>query len=85
MSRDEGSCPWLCDDVGALTEVEWDSGVVVRFTVGDEVDLMLPLLLLQAVFGATVVTHTAAAQDEDDRPNHPKPCKTQTGRLDPFR
>lgn len=57
----------------------------MRFSVGDEVDLVLPLLLLQAVFGATVVTHAAAAQNEDDRPNHPKPCETQTGTLDPFR
>lgn len=71
--------------MGALTEVEWDRGVVVRFTVSNEVDLVLPLLLLQAVFGATVVTHAAAAQDEDDRPHHPKPCKTPTGTLDPFR
>lgn len=71
--------------MGALTEVEWDSGVVVRFSVGDEVDLVLPLLLLQAVFGAAVVTHAAAAQNEDDRPNHPKPCRTQTGTLEPFR
>lgn len=71
--------------MGALTEVEWDSRVVVRFTVGDEVDLVLPLLLLQAVFGAPVLTHAAAAQNEDDRPDHPKPCKTQTGTLGPFR
>lgn len=25
------------------------------------------------MFGATVVTHTAAAQNEDDGPNQPKP------------
>lgn len=68
--------------MGALTEVERDGGVVVCFAVSDEVDLMLPLLLLQAVFGATVVTHAAAAQNEDDRPNHPKPCTTQA--LDHF-
>lgn len=70
--------------MGALTEVERDSGVVVRLAVSDEVNLVLPLLLLQAVFGATVVTHAAAAQDEDDRPNHPKPCETQTATSDHF-
>lgn len=75
---------WWSDEVGALTEVERDSGVVVRLAVSDEVDLVLPLLLLQAVFGATVVTHAAAAQDEDDRPNHPKPCQTQTATSDSF-
>ncbi len=61
--------------MGALTEVEGHRGVVVCFAVGDEVDLMLPLLLLQPVFGAAVVTHAAAAQDENDRPNQPKPCR----------
>lgn len=69
---------------GALTEVERDSGVVVRFAVSDEVDLMLPLLLLEAVFGAAVVAHAAAAQDEDDRPNHPKPCQTHEMALGSF-
>lgn len=57
----------------ALTEVEGHRGEVVRFTVSDQVDLVLPLLLLQPVFGATVVAHAAAAKNEDDRPNHPKP------------
>lgn len=59
--------------VAALTEVEGHRGVVVCFAVSDEVDLVLPLLLLQPVFGAAMVTHTAAAQNEDDRPNQPKP------------
>lgn len=70
--------------MGALTEVERDSGVVVRLAVSDEVNLVLPLLLLQAVFGAAVVTHAAAAQDEDDRPNHPKPCETQNSHITSF-
>lgn len=63
----------MCVWVGALTEVEGHRGVVVCFPVSDEVDLVLPLLLLQPVFGAAVVTHAAAAQYEDDRPNQPKP------------
>lgn len=71
--------------LGALTEVERDSGVVVRFAVGDEVDLVLPLLLLEAVLGAAVVAHAAATQDEDDRPNHPKPCQTHEVALDRFK
>lgn len=60
---------------GALTEVERHRGVVVCFPVSDEVDLVLPLLLLQSLFGAAVVTHTAAAQDEDDGPDQPEPCR----------
>lgn len=44
------------------------------FTVSYEVDLVLPLLLLQPVFGAAMVTHAAAAQNEDDCPHQPKPC-----------
>lgn len=63
--------------MGALTEVEGHRGVVVCFSVSDEVDLMLSLLLLQPVFCATVVTHTAAAQNEDDRPDQPKPCREE--------
>lgn len=58
---------------GALTEVEGHRRVVVCFAVSNEVDLVLPLLLLQPVFGAAVVTHAAAAQNEDDCPNQPKP------------
>lgn len=70
--------------VAALTEVEGHGGVVVCFAVSDEVDLVLPLLLLQPVFGAAMVTHTAAAQNEDDGPNQPKPYserKINTGVL----
>jgi hypothetical protein len=62
---------------GTLTEVEWKGGVVVRLAVGDEVDLVLALLLLQPVLGAPVVTHAAAAQDEDDDPHQPEPCRRQ--------
>lgn len=60
--------------VEAFTEVEGHRRVVVCFAVSDEVDLVLPLLLLQPVFGAAVVAHTAAAQNEDDCPHQPKPC-----------
>lgn len=62
---------------GTLTEVERKGGVVVRLAVGDEVDLVLALLLLQPVLGAPVVTHAAAAQDEDDDPHQPEPCRRQ--------
>lgn len=48
------------------------------FTVGNEVDLVLPLLLLQPVFGAAVVAHAAAAQNEDDGPHQPEPCAVKT-------
>lgn len=45
----------------------------MNLSVGNEVDLMLPLLLLQAVLGATVMAHAAAAQDDDDGPDQPEP------------
>lgn len=45
----------------------------MNLSVGNEVDLVLSLLLLQSVFRATMMTHTAAAQDEDDGPYQPEP------------
>lgn len=42
-----------------LTEVERKLRVVVSLSVGDEVDLVLSALLLEALFGAPVLTHTA--------------------------
>lgn len=45
--------------------------------VGDQVDLVLPLLRLQAVLGAAVMANTAAAQDDDDGPHQPKPCSRE--------
>lgn len=43
------------------------------FSVGDQVDFMLPLLGLKAMLGSAVVAHTAAAQDDDDGPHQPEP------------
>lgn len=48
------------------------------FTISNEVDLVLSLLLLQSVFGAAMVTHAAAAQHEDDNPDQPKPYNKGT-------
>lgn len=45
----------------------------MNLSVGNEVDLMLSLLLLQSVFGATMMTDAAAAQDKDDGPHQPEP------------
>ncbi len=45
----------------------------MNLSVGNEVDLMLSLLLLQSVFGATMMTNAAAAQEEDDGPHQPEP------------
>lgn len=59
--------------VVGLTEVKGHRGVVVRLTVSDEVDLMLALLLLQSMFGAAMVAHTATTQNKDDDPHQPKP------------
>lgn len=57
----------------ALTEVERQRGVVVGLPVGDEVDFMLPLLLLEAEFGPAVVADAAAAQGDDEGPHQPEP------------
>jgi len=68
----------------SLTEVEGHRGVVVCFAVSDEVDLVLPLLLLQPVLGAAMVTYAAAAQQEDDGPDQPKPWRErERGRATP--
>lgn len=45
------------------------------FPVSDQVDLMLPLLGLQPVLGASVVANTTAAENDDDGPHQPKPCR----------
>lgn len=45
------------------------------FPVSDQVDLMLPLLRLQPVLGASVVANTTAAENDDDGPHQPKPCR----------
>lgn len=55
--------------------------VVVSFSVGDEVDLILPTLLLEALLGAPVVANTAARQDNDQCPHQPEPCKEPTNPL----
>lgn len=43
------------------------------FPVSDQVDLMLPLLGLQTVLGASVMANTTAAENDDDGPHQPKP------------
>lgn len=52
------------------------------FAVSDEVYLVLPLLLLQSVFGAAMVANTAAAQNEDDSPHQPKPYRKRKTNTD---
>ena len=64
---------YQCRPERPLTEVERHSGVVVRLTISNEIDLMLPLLLLQAMLGAAMVANAATTQDEDDGPNQPEP------------
>jgi len=44
------------------------------FPVSDQVDLVLPLLGLQTMLGASVMANTTAAEDDDDGPHQPKPC-----------
>lgn len=43
------------------------------FPIGDQVDVMLPLLGLKVMLGSAVVADAAAAQDDDDGPHEPEP------------
>lgn len=47
------------------------------FPVSDQVDLVLPLLGLETMLGASVMANTAAAEDDDDGPHQPKPCSRE--------
>lgn len=44
------------------------------FPVCNQVDLVLPLLGLETMLGASVMANTTAAEDDDDGPHQPKPC-----------
>lgn len=44
------------------------------FPVSDQVNLVLPLLGLETMLGASVMANTTAAEDDDDGPHQPKPC-----------
>lgn len=44
------------------------------FPVSDQVDLVLPLLGLKTMLGASVMANTTAAEDDDDGPYQPEPC-----------
>lgn len=44
------------------------------FPVSNQVDLVLPLLGLETMLGASVMANTTAAEDDDDGPHQPKPC-----------
>lgn len=46
----------------------------MSFTIGNQVNFMLPLLCLESVFGASMMADTTAAQYNDDRPHQPEPC-----------
>lgn len=58
-----------------LTEIERELRVVVSLSVGDEVDLVLPALLLKALLGTPVLTHTAACENDDQSPDQPEPWR----------
>lgn len=58
-----------------LTEIKGELGVVVSLSVGNEVDLILPALLLEALLRAPVMANAAARQDNDQSPHQPEPCK----------
>lgn len=56
------------------TEIKWQGWIVMGFPVSDQVDLVLPLLGLETMLGASVMANTTAAEDDDDGPHQPKPC-----------
>lgn len=59
----------------ALTEIHHGRGIVAGTVVGNEVDLPLPLLLLEAQFGPAVPVGAAAAEEDQDSPQEPEPCQ----------
>lgn len=54
-------------------EIDGELRVVASLSVGDEVDLVLPALLLEALLGAAVLAHAAAGQYDDEGPDQPEP------------
>lgn len=50
----------------------------MSLSVGNEVDLVLPALLLEALLRAPMMTNTAACQDNDQSPHQPKPYREPT-------
>lgn len=43
--------------------------------VSQQVDLTLPLLLLQSEFSSPMTEGAAAAKEDEDRPEQPEPCR----------
>lgn len=43
--------------------------------VGQQVDLTLPLLLLQPEFSSSMAEGTTAAKENEDSPEQPEPCR----------
>lgn len=43
--------------------------------VGQQVDLTLPLLLLQPEFSSSVTEGATAAKEDEDGPEQPEPCR----------
>ncbi|TNN86257.1 hypothetical protein EYF80_003674 [Liparis tanakae] len=84
VGRQQSGRKQLCVECGeaaacqTLTEIEGELGVVVGLSVRDEVDLVLPALLLEALLGAPVLTDAAARQDNDQSPHQPEPCRKPT-------
>lgn len=48
--------------------------------VGQQVDLTLPLLLLQPEFSSSMAEGATAAKENEDSPEQPEPCRRRGGR-----
>lgn len=58
-----------------LTEINRQLRIVVSLSVGNEVDLILSALLLEALLRSPVLANAAAYQDNDESPHQPEPWK----------
>lgn len=59
------------------TEVKHRGRVVACSIIGDQIDLPLSLLLLDPQLGPTVAVSTETAEEDQNCPQQPEPCKKQ--------
>lgn len=48
---------------------------MARPVIGQQVDLTLPLLLLQPEFSTSMAEGATAAKEDEDSPEQPEPCR----------
>lgn len=67
--------PGQAESLNRRTEVQHGGWVCAGLVVGDQIDLPLSLLLLRPQLDAAVTENTDAAEDDQQHPQHPEPCK----------